>query len=67
VQSYYRSVAKAISWRVFGTLITGGVVWAVTGKAGVGVMIDMVDTAIKLGVYYAHERAWDRMRLCRAE
>lgn len=52
---------------MFGTLITGGVVWAVTGKAGVGVMIGMVDTAIKLGVYYAHERAWDRMRLCRAE
>jgi uncharacterized membrane protein len=67
VESHYRSVAKTISWRVFGTLITGIVVWAITGKAGVGAIVSMIDTIIKLGVYYAHERAWNRVRLGRAQ
>lgn len=67
MESHYRSVAKAVSYRVLGTLITGAIVWAITGKAGVGAIVSVVDAIIKLCLYYAHERAWDRVRLGRAE
>ena len=67
MDSHFRSIVKALSWRVFGTLITGGVVWAITGRAGLGAIIGIVDTTIKLGVYYAHERAWNRVNFGRVE
>lgn len=67
MESHYRSVAKAVSYRVFGTLITGTIVWAITGKAGMGAIVSMIDMIVKLGLYYVHERAWDRVCLGRAE
>ena len=67
MDSHVRSIAKTLSWRVFGTFITGSVVWAITGKAGLGAIIGIADTTVKLGVYYAHERAWNRVRFGRSE
>ena len=66
MESHARSVVKALSWRVFGTFITAIVAWGVTGKAGIGLAIGLADTVVKLGVYYAHERAWTRIRFGRA-
>ena len=67
MDSHVRSIVKAISWRVFGTIITTFVAWAITGQAGMGALIGLVDTTIKIGVYYGHERAWNRVNFGRAE
>ena len=53
-----RSILKALTWRATALLITAGVVWLVTGKAKLAGEIALLDTLIKLGVYYAHERWW---------
>ena len=39
-------------------IITSSVVWIVTGKVELAASIGAIDTLIKLGAYYAHERCW---------
>ena len=56
-----RSFAKALSWRVFATVITGSVAYALTGRAGFALQIGLIDTAIKVFVYFAHERVWQKV------
>lgn len=53
-----RSVAKAISWRFFATLITASIVWTFTGRFDFAATVGLLDTGIKLLVYFFHERAW---------
>ena len=62
-----RSIIKALTWRATALLITTGVVWLVTGKVELAVEIGLLDTLIKLGVYYGHERCWLKVRFGRAK
>ena len=56
-----RSVAKAISWRFVATVITSLIVWALTGRLEFALTVGLLDTSIKIFVYIAHERAWNRI------
>jgi uncharacterized membrane protein len=67
VDSHARSIAKALSWRFLATIITGCVAWFITGTVAVAVAIGLADTIVKLGIYYAHERAWNRVPFGRRE
>ena len=62
-----RSFVKALSWRVFATVITGTVAFALTGKARFALEIGLIDTAIKIFVYFGHERVWQRIPYGRVE
>ena len=62
-----RRLAKALSWRVFATIITGSVAYVLTGKASFALEIGMIDTFIKIFVYFAHERVWQRIPYGRLE
>lgn len=53
-----RHAAKAVSWRIVGTLDTVLIGWLVTGDPLIGVSIGAIEVATKLGLYYLHERAW---------
>ena len=55
-----RHLAKALSWRVVGTVDTIIVGWIVTGDPLVGLSIGGISTLTKLLLYYYHERAWYR-------
>jgi uncharacterized membrane protein len=57
----YRSIAKALSWRVTGTLDTVVVSYFVTGKIGLALSIGFVELFTKIGLYYVHERVWNRI------
>lgn len=61
MESWRRSVAKALSWRAIATVVTVWVVWGATGEAALAATIGLVDTTVKLGAYYMHERAWNRV------
>ena len=61
-ESHKRSIVKALSWRVIATLITGITALVITGEIKVAVEIGLIDTVAKLGVYYAHERLWNRLK-----
>lgn len=63
--SHTRSLAKALSWRVFALGITTGVSYLLSHSVTVAVSIGVVDSLIKIGAYYAHERAWIGIRFGR--
>ena len=65
MESHFRSIVKAVTWRVGGTLVTFVVAWILTKKLELSLQIGMVDTVIKIGVFYAHERVWEKIRFGR--
>ena len=56
-----RSVVKTLSWRLWATIITMFVVYAVKGEWRFAVEIGLLDTTIKLGAYFFHERMWNKI------
>jgi uncharacterized membrane protein len=61
MDSNSRSVAKAISYRVFGSLATGIVVYIMVGDWKVSAGAGIADSVIKLGLYFVHERVWNHI------
>jgi uncharacterized membrane protein len=67
MDSTRRSIAKALSWRVLATIITSALVFALTGKGEFAATVGLADTAIKLFIYFGHERLWNRIPYGRQE
>lgn len=61
MESHWRSIAKAITWRTGGTVVTFGVAWILTRRFELAAQIGLLDTLIKLGAFYVHERVWNRL------
>lgn len=57
-----RSVIKALSWRLIGTLDTLVVSYFLTGKIGLATSIASVDFVTKLVLYFFHERIWNKIK-----
>jgi uncharacterized membrane protein len=62
-----RSFTKSLSYRVFGTLTSWAVVYAITGKGSLATLIAFWETVVKVVVYYWHERVWNRISWGRLE
>lgn len=61
MESHKRSVVKAISYRIVGTGLTAMVALVVTGQLRTALAIGAVDTVLKIGGYYVHERLWEKI------
>jgi uncharacterized membrane protein len=61
----YRSIVKAISWRVTGSIDTFVVSYVITGKAILALSISGVEVFTKIGLFYFHERVWNRLNFGR--
>jgi uncharacterized membrane protein len=61
--SHLRSVIKAISWRIIGTIDTMVISYFWTGNTGRALAIGGSEVLTKVGLYYAHERVWARIPL----
>jgi uncharacterized membrane protein len=46
---------------VFGTVTSFIVVYALTGEGALSALIAFWETILKVGVYYWHERIWDKI------
>ena len=57
-EAHGRSLAKAVSWRITGTVDTFIISFIVTGKATIAGSIAAVELLTKIGLYYFHERIW---------
>lgn len=57
-----RSILKAISWRATGTVDTILVSFLVSGQIKMALSIGFVELFTKIGLYYVHERLWNRIR-----
>ena len=53
-----RHLAKAITWRIVGTLDTMLLGWLISGDIRVGASIGLLELITKMGLYYIHERLW---------
>ncbi len=61
MDSHCRSMVKAVTWRTGGTFVTILTAWLLTGKPTLSVGIGLLDSAVKIGAFYVHERIWDRL------
>lgn len=61
----YRSILKAASWRVTGTIDTFIVSYLVTGQVKLAIGISVFEVFTKLILFYFHERLWLRIPLGR--
>ncbi|MBW1294340.1 DUF2061 domain-containing protein [Aquimarina litoralis] len=57
-----RSIAKAISWRIVGTLDTLIVSYFLTGEIALATSIASIDFITKMILYFFHERIWNRIK-----
>lgn len=60
-ESRIRSILKAITYRIIGTITTAGVALWVTGEASAAIAIGAVEPFAKILIYYFHERAWQML------
>jgi len=59
--NHTRSVAKAISWRITGTVDTILISWLITREFKFALSIGFVELFTKIILYYGHERLWNRI------
>ncbi len=63
----YRSIIKAASWRLTGTIDTFIVSYLVTGEIKLAIGISVFEVFTKLILFYFHERLWLRIPLGKAK
>ncbi len=57
-----RSIVKAISWRILGTLDTILISWIITGEIALALSIGLVEVVTKMVLYFFHERIWNLIK-----
>jgi sulfate adenylyltransferase large subunit len=56
--NHARSLAKTLSWRMMGSVVTFLVALLVTGNTAIAGSIVVAEIVIKIAFYYFHERIW---------
>ena len=57
-----RSLAKAVSWRVTGTVDTFLISWLITGQVLLASGIALTEIMTKIFLFWAHERVWNQIK-----
>lgn len=57
-----RSIVKGISWRFVATTTTIIIVYFFFGRLDLAIAAGMIETVLKVGLYWAHERVWFKVR-----
>jgi len=61
-EAHSRSLAKAVSWRVLGSIDTFLLSWLFTGSPKAAGAIAITEVLTKMVLYYLHERAWSSVK-----
>lgn len=57
-----RSIVKGISWRFVATTTTIIIVYIFFGRLDLAIAAGLLETVAKVGLYWAHERVWFRIK-----
>ena len=57
-----RSIVKGISWRVVATTTTILIVYFFFGRLDLAIAAGVIETVLKIALYWAHERVWHKIR-----
>lgn len=56
-----RSLAKAVSWRITGTIDTFIISWIITGEPLIASGIALTEIMTKVALFWLHERVWNKI------
>jgi adenylylsulfate kinase len=57
-----RSIVKGISWRIVATTTTILIVYFFFGRLDLAIAAGVIETVLKITLYWAHERAWMKIK-----
>jgi len=57
-----RSIVKGITWRVVATTTTIAIVYFFFDRLDLAIAAGMIETVLKVGLYWIHERAWFKIQ-----
>jgi uncharacterized membrane protein len=60
-EKHYRSLVKAVSWRLTGSLDTMIISFLITGRLKWALSISGIELFTKVFLYYVHERVWNKI------
>lgn len=60
-----RSVVKALSYRIVGSVSTAVISFLITGNTHAAISIGVVEFLSKFALFYGHERMWNRINFGR--
>ena len=60
-ERHYRSLIKAVSWRMVGTLDTMIISFIVTRRLKFAFSIGFIELFTKITLFYLHERGWNKI------
>jgi adenylylsulfate kinase len=66
-ETHGRSFAKSLSWRVVASTTTTLIAWVVTGRILQALWVGSTEFVAKIGLFWLHERAWDRVHYGKRE
>jgi uncharacterized membrane protein len=61
-EAHRRSLAKAVSWRITGSVDTFVLSFLITGSIKIAGSISIVEIVTKIVLFYFHERIWGIIR-----
>ena len=67
IESHKRSIAKTITWRVIAVLVTMIAVYLYNKDIKESLIVSLSANAVKMVLYYLHERFWNRINFGRKE
>ena len=62
IETNIRSIVKGISWRAIATTTTIIIVYVFFGRLDLAIAAGMIETLLKIGLYWGHERIWQQVR-----
>lgn len=63
IESKFRSVVKAVSWRFFATTTTIIIVFIFFGRLDLAIATGIFESISKILIYFIHERIWQKIKL----
>ena len=67
METHARSIAKAVSYRILGSSVTGLIFFVLTGKLSLSFGAGALDMVLKIAAYFVHERLWNHISYGRAK
>ena len=61
MESHTRSLAKALSYRLLGSLTTAAIFFVLSGDVKLSAGAGALDMVAKLALYFLHERLWNHI------
>ncbi len=67
MEHHKRTICKTLTWRGFGACFTVILIYLYSGDIGESLAVGFLMELVKMGIYYLHERVWNRVSFGRSK